>query len=98
MPRLALLMPQGDGNPRGGDTGPSRQAGIDDQLYLSGKMSQAQPQERRQARADGALAGSKVAGVGPSLVRGGVGLARTGISGLRVGLASTKAFSGQAGR
>jgi RHS repeat-associated protein len=70
-----LLMPQGNGSPRGGDSGPLRQAEIDDQQFLSGNMSEAQLQESRQARADGALTGS-MAVEGAALIRGGLAITK----------------------
>lgn len=89
--RQNLLRPQGNGNPRGGDTGPQRQLEIDDQQYLAGNMSEAQLSERRNARALGAAIGGAPYAVpllgGETLIaatmtvsRGAAPLARTSVS------------------
>lgn len=56
--RTNLLMPIGNGNPRGGDTGPTRQSETDDQRHLSHELSESQLRERRDARALGASIGA----------------------------------------
>lgn len=70
-----LLYPQGDGNPRGGDTGPTHQSEIDDQRYLMGEITQSQLQERREARADGAIYGAMAVEIGVA-IKGGSALLR----------------------
>ncbi len=52
-----LLMPQGDGTPRGGDTLATRQAEIDEEQFRMGLMTEEQWAVRRQARLDGAMTG-----------------------------------------
>ena len=91
-----LLAPQGDGTPRGGDTMATRQSEIDDQQHLSGNMSGAELQERREARSDGVMAGSLVA-VGAAITRGAVALAQNGALGVRAGLAAAKNLLGPTG-
>lgn len=59
-----LLMPQGNGVPRGGDTMATHQADIDDVRAVQGDLSQDQLADQRDARASGAMTGLSAVEVG----------------------------------
>ena len=75
-----VLMPQGNGVPRGGDTMATHQADIDDVRALQGSLSPEGLADRREARANGVMIGSLVLEVG--LAAKGVGQVLTALKGV----------------
>ena len=71
------LMPVGDGTPRGGDTMATHESEIDDVEVLHGRMTPADAQDRRTARATGAATGLVLLNL-PNAARVGV----AGLAGL----------------